>query len=343
MKANSAGEKSLIGFEKEVSPVSIENRTVEDSIIDIIVAKREKITIRDKQPTKVVSINNNISTDTKIATDTTTVSEIAKIDVAESNVRVLTSTVNSKEIVNNNLVIIGTDTVSAVLNENLWGRYDRGMKNYLFMPKGKWIFGMTASYGNITVDGIEVLSLLSGLEVGGSIFSIHPEVSYAIGNNRVVGMRMSYAETDFDLRGLDLNLMDDMSFSLSDVIYNQRDYSAAVFYRYYIGLDRAHRFSLFNEVDLTFLSGNGVFGRSYDGEQRVTNTNMAKVSLNYSPGLSVFIQEYVSFNVSFGIFGLYYLNEIQTMDAVETGSRTASGASFQFNLFNIKFGIAVHI
>jgi hypothetical protein len=43
-------------------------------------------------------------------------------------------------------VIVGEDTVSVILPERNFGRYDRGLYNYLFIPKGKWAIGLTASY-----------------------------------------------------------------------------------------------------------------------------------------------------------------------------------------------------
>ncbi len=51
----------------------------------------------------------------------------------------------------------------------------------------------------------------------------------------------------------------------------------------------------------------------------------------------------VSFNVSFGVFGVSLRHEKQLTDNVVEGSRTSSGANFKFNLFNINFGLGVHI
>ena len=44
-------------------------------------------------------------------------------------------------------VVIDGDTVSIILPERNFGRFDRGLFNYIFIPKGKWGFGVTASYG----------------------------------------------------------------------------------------------------------------------------------------------------------------------------------------------------
>lgn len=57
----------------------------------------------------------------------------------------------------------------------------------------------------------------------------------------------------------------------------------------------------------------------------------------------MFIQDYVSFNVSFGVFGINYQHERQSTDGVDEGSRTTSGANFRFNIFNINFGLMVVI
>ncbi|MDE7393937.1 MAG: hypothetical protein K2M80_05645, partial [Muribaculaceae bacterium] len=67
------------------------------------------------------------------------------------------------------------------------------------------------------------------------------------------------------------------------------------------------------------------------------------ISLNFSPGVCVFIMDYVSFTVSFGVFGLHMRSEKQITDGVEEGRRFTSGANFRFNIFNINFGLAVNI
>ena len=100
---------------------------------------------------------------------------------------------------------------------------------------------------------------------------------------------------------------------------------------------------MFNEVSLEFLAGSSRFKRPYDGKPRDTRTTITQGSLNFSPGLSVFIQENVAFNVSFGIFGIKFRKERQTTDGVDEGSRFTSGANFRFNIFNISLGMMVVI
>jgi hypothetical protein len=130
---------------------------------------------------------------------------------------------------------------------------------------------------------------------------------------------------------------------LKDVSYYSQSFSTSVTYRNYVGLGRDRRFGVFSDIDLSFGSGSSRFKRYYDGELRDTRTNTLTASLNFSPGICVFIMDYVSFNVSFGVFGVNLRHEKQQTNGLEEGSRFSSGANFKFNIFNINFGMAVFI
>ncbi len=240
-------------------------------------------------------------------------------------------------------VIVGNDTVSIIIPEKNYGRYDRGLYNYLYIPKGQFAFGLSASYGSFDADDVELLSIIKDFDFKGSIYSIKPEVSYFFKNNQSIGVKFNYTRGDLDLPKLSVDFDDDLNFNIKDVSYNYDSYSAAIFYRRYIGLDREKRFGLFNDVDLSFGGGHSRFKRYYNNELRDTETDTFQAALNFSPGVCVFIMDYVSFNVSFGVFGVYFKNEKQMTNGVEDGDRFSSGASFRFNLFNINFGLGIHI
>ena len=110
-----------------------------------------------------------------------------------------------------------------------------------------------------------------------------------------------------------------------------------------MGLGRDRRFGVFNEVELAFGAGSSRFRRTYDGVLYDTRTSSMSAALNFSPGVCVFIMDYVSFNVSFGVFGVNFHHERQSTNGVDEGRRFSSGANFRFNLFNINFGLAVFI
>lgn len=247
-------------------------------------------------------------------------------------------------ILDPNLVIInGTDTVPLILKQRNLGRHDRGLFNYLFVPKGQWAFGLTASYGQISTNDIEVLSMLTDVSLKGITYSVKPSVSWFFNNNQSVGMKIVYTRSDLNLGSLGMDIDADMSFKLRDVSYRSETYSTAISYRNYVGLDRNKRFAVFNEADLSFETGTSHFNRLYNDTPRETRTRINEVALNFSPGVCVFVMENVSFNLSFGVFGLKLRSEHQSTDGIDEGSRLSSGANFRFNLFNINFGLGVHI
>ncbi len=241
------------------------------------------------------------------------------------------------------MVVVGNDTVNVIIPERNLGRFDRGLFNYIFIPRNKWGFGITASYGELNTDDVQVLSILKDVDFNGKMYSIRPYLSYFIRNNQSVGLKFNYNRGIADLGRLAVDFDDDLNFTLRDVSYYQQSFGIGAFYRNYVGLDHNGRFSIFNEVELDFSSGSSRFRRLYNSEPRDTRTTSTEVSLNFSPGVCVFIQEYVSFNVSFGVFGLKMRNEKQLTNGIDEGSRFTSGANFRFNIFNINFGLMVVI
>ncbi len=243
----------------------------------------------------------------------------------------------------NEKVIWKGDTVPMKLRTRNLGRYDRGLFNYLFIPKGRWGFGLTASYGELSTEDLEIFDFLNDIDIGAHAFSIKPFVEYTIRNNLSVGLRFGYTSAKARIDSFQLDIDDDVNLNLHDIMYRNENYSAALLFRQYIGIARRGRFGVFNEVELSFASGNSDFSRPYNGDIRTTHTTYMNAALNFSPGLSVFVMNNAAFNISFGVFGLHLKNERQTENGVQTGNRTTSGANFRFNLFNINFGIEVVI
>ena len=140
------------------------------------------------------------------------------------------------------------------------GRYDRGILNYRFVPKGKWIGGLTFSYVNLDSDNSSMLySILGDIDATFTMKSIHPFVGYALKDNVVVGAKFGYSHIVGDLGNIDLNLGDDLSFNIGNMRYTEDMYSFGVFNRSYVGLDENGIFGLFNETALTYKRGTSNF------------------------------------------------------------------------------------
>lgn len=240
-------------------------------------------------------------------------------------------------------VVYRGDTINTVLTSRNFSRFDRGLSNYLFIPRGQWTFGITAAYGEFSTSDLEMFDLLSDIDLGGHIFQINPYLGYFVRPNVSVGLKFGYYSAKGHIDSFMVDIDEDMNFNLHDILYRSESYSAGIALRQYFGLSRRGRFGVFNEVDLSFSSGSSDFARPYDGVLKTTHTTQMKAELNFSPGVSVFIMDNVSFNLSFGVFGFHLRNENQSVDGVPSGNRFTSGANFRFNIFNINFGIAAHI
>ncbi|MCM1033629.1 MAG: hypothetical protein NC405_07735 [Odoribacter sp.] len=276
-----------------------------------------------------------------------------KVALALGMILAASSMVNAQQVVKKSLapenpdinekVIVNGDTVNIVIPERNFGRYDRGLFNYLFIPKGKWGFGLTASYGELSTDDTQILSLVENVDFKGKMYSIKPFITYFVRNNQSIGIRFNYSRGVGDLDNMSMNFDDDLNFNIHDVSYYSETFSTSLFYRNYIGLSKNGRFGVFNEVDVTVGSGSNRFKRIYDSQPKDTRTTITQGSINFSPGVAIFIQEYMAFNVSFGVFGLNFRREHQVTDGIDEGSRFTSGANFRFNIFNINFGLMVVI
>jgi hypothetical protein len=251
--------------------------------------------------------------------------------------------IESQDINLNKKVIVGNDTVGIIIPERNFGRYDRGLYNYLYIPKGQWAFGLTASYGEFNSEDVQLLSVLKDLDFNGKLYSIKPSISYFFRNNQSIGLKFNYTRGFADLASLSMDFDDDLNFSIKDVSYYSQTYAMSIFYRNYIGFSTSKRFAVFNDIDLSFGSGSARFKRYYNDEPRDTRTVTTEAKLNFSPGVCVFIMDYAAFNISFGVFGINMTKQSQTTNGMEDGSRFTSGANFKFNVFNINFGLAIVI
>lgn len=235
------------------------------------------------------------------------------------------------------------DTLPMVLKDLKLGRYDRGLFNFIFVPKGMWILGLTASYGKFSTADLQMFDVISDVDISAHALSIKPYFSYAFKNNVTAGLRLEYSNVVGNIDNFGLDIDEDMSFSLNDIGYRSQTYSAALLLTQYIGLTRLGRFGVFNEAQLKFSSGVSDFNRPFAGEIRTTHNNNFQASLTYSPGVCVYVMPQLSCNLSFGVFGFYINHTRQWENGEKTGSRTTSGANFRFNIFNISFGLAVHL
>lgn len=207
------------------------------------------------------------------------------------------------------------------------GRYDRGITNYRFIPKNKWIGGVTVSVFNFESDNSRLLfSLLKDIDLNLRTLSVKPFVGYAIKDNTVVGLKFGYSRISGGIDNLALNI-EDLDIALKDIKYTDDSYSFSLFHRSYIGLDPKGLFGLFNETTLGYSTGSTRFSRGADETLKYTDTSINQLKVGINPGIAIFIMPNVGAEVSFGVAGFTYNWEKQKKSSGETGKRTNSGAN----------------
>ncbi len=222
------------------------------------------------------------------------------------------------------------------------GRYDRGIRNYRFIPKRNWIFGISASYANYDSSEIQFLDFIKDFNFYGRTLSVNPFVGYALRDNIVVGMKVGYEQLMANLDNFSLTI-DDIDITLKDMRFSEDLYRVSFFHRSYVGLDAGKRFGLFNETELAYSFGDTRLRRGVTEEETFQDvtTRINQLRLGVNPGVSVFIMENVSVECSFGVVGFRYRDEKQKTNSVESGSRRTSGANFKVNILNISLGLTV--
>lgn len=238
-----------------------------------------------------------------------------------------------------NTVVMINDTTTS-----LGRKFNRGLTNYRFIPRGEWLCGLSVSYTGLNSDDSDILLLIKDFDFTGSLFGINPYVAYFISDNNCIGLKLGYSATSADLGNFNLDIIDDMNISLSDLSYNLKKFSAGIFHRAYLGLTKSGQIGVFNETSLTFESGTSHFIRGNEETGiKDTKTISNEIALGLNPGISVFVLKNISANVSVGILGLSYKQCKQYIDNVETGTYKSGGANFKINILNINIGITVHI
>ena len=219
-------------------------------------------------------------------------------------------------------------------------RQQRGLTDThnLFVPRGQWIFGGTASYSTHSNETYRFL-VVEGIESKGYTFKVSPMIAYALRDNMAIGGRFIYSRSLLKLDKADLNLGgedSDLNFEVNDYYSLRHSYSVAVIWRQYIPLGRNKRFALFNEMQL---SGGGTQARfAKDSPVKGTYETGYTFSLGVSPGIVAFATNNMAVEV-----GITYTHTKQVHNQVTVGKRDASMMNFKVNIFSIGLGMAFYL
>lgn len=244
--------------------------------------------------------------------------------------------------------ILGAVNVMAqdgALAEREQRRSKRGLvdMNNLFVPKGQWIFGGTASYSTHDNQNYKLL-LLEDVTSTGYTVKASPLVAYAVADNMALGGRFNYGRSFLRIDSASLTIGDEETGTqLSTDFYYalQHSYSAGAVWRYYIPLGRNKRFALFNEVQLSVGGSQAKF--AMDSPIRGTFSKSFDVGLGVNPGIIAFASNVMAVEVNVGMMGVNYSHTKQVHNQVATGRTNSSFMNFSVNLLSIGLGVSFYM
>lgn len=235
-----------------------------------------------------------------------------------------------------------SDSVRLSINER---RANRGLvdRDNVFVPKGQWIFGGTASYSTHTNKEYKAL-IIEGINSNGYTFKVSPLIAYAVSDNMALGARVNYGRTFMRMDEAGLSFGDaetGTNINVTDYYALKHSYSVAAVWRQYIPLGRNKRFAIFNEVQLA--GGGSQSKYAADTPVRGTFSEYVDVSLGISPGVVAFVSNVMAVEVNVGVMGVQYSRTKQVHNQVETGKTTSSYMNFSVNLFSIGLGVSFYL
>lgn len=224
-------------------------------------------------------------------------------------------------------------------------RARRGLtdRHTLFVPKGQWIFGGTASYSTHTNDNYKFL-ILEDINSRGYTFQISPIIAYALRDNMAVGARFIYARSLLKLDNARLKFGDDESgieLSAKDFYTLKHSYTTALIMRQYIPLGRNKRFALFNETSISAGASQSKFAN--DSPVRGTYQTGFELGIGISPGIVAFATNNMAVEVNVGVMGINYSHIKQVHNQVRDGNLKTSMMNFKVNIFSVGLSMSFYL
>ena len=225
-------------------------------------------------------------------------------------------------------------------------RIDRGINDIVFAERGEMSLGLAVSYGTISSEDTDLMLLIEGIAVDGSVFTLDPSFGYFVRDNICIGARFGYSKMHGRLNNAALNLgsANDMSFAVSGLELSSQKTSVGAFVRSYAGVDPNGHFGLFAEMELLLRMGSSFLSTGIGDSADISKSNLTQAKLSFSAGAAVYVFPNVCCSISFGLGGINFSHIKQSdVDDLVTGFRNTSNMLFKLNLADIKIGLNFYI
>ena len=215
---------------------------------------------------------------------------------------------------------------------------DRGITHKTFVPKGQLIIGGTIGYNQFKANDYEFLMVK---DIGANIYTTGAKISaaWAFTNDVAAGVELDYSRMQINFDNIDINLSEDMVFSIKDYKTIRHVFTASAFLRTYINIGNSGRFGMYNDVRVSFGGGQGKILNGEGKELVGTYEKIQNIGLTLAPGIAVFATDFLAIGASVGILGFNYSKTEQITNQVYQGSFESFSANFKINLLSVNLGL----
>ena len=219
--------------------------------------------------------------------------------------------------------------------------FDRGLSLKdmpVFMPEKTVFSGGLFSYHNLNASSYQI-AIANDLGLEAYTLKATPFLYYCIADNQAVGLRFSYKRTMLDFSGTDLDLSDDLSFSLSEFNLLRHTYCASAAYRAYMPFKGSRTFALFADAGLEIGYGQSRNLSGADDDRNGTYTTSWEYGLSIAPGINMFLTNTTALELSLDLLGVSYSTKEQTRNRVDKGSCSGFGGHLSLDFMSINIGL----
>ncbi len=219
--------------------------------------------------------------------------------------------------------------------------FDRGLsfkETPVFMPEKTVLFGGLFSYHDLDASNYQI-AIAEDLGFKAYALKATPFFYFCIADNQAVGLRFSYKRTMLDFSGTNLNLSDDLSFSLSEFNLLRHTYYASAAYRTYIPFKGSRTFALFADAGLEVGYGQSRNLSGSDDNRNGTYVTSWEYGLSVTPGIDLFLTNTTALELSLDLLGVSYSTKEQTRNRIDRGSLAGLGGHLSMDFMSINVGL----
>ncbi len=215
-----------------------------------------------------------------------------------------------------------------------------GQERSVFLPKGDVSVGAQFVYLNVDSDNTNILMIARPVTAGFKVFSVSPFAQYTYHDNRTVGARVGYIHGGAAVDNITMDLLNEgLSFDVKDLDGNLRAFDAAVFHRFFFGLDARNRLGVFLETALSLTMGRTDFS---SGDAGLSKAESFKLKASFSPGLMFFVMNNVSISGSLSLANVSYNYAASYENNEKVGTHRKITGKAGLDILGIWFGASFH-